>query len=138
MCCGLDTVVALNVIEHIAEDVAALRSMRDMLVPGGRAVVLVPALPWLTARSTASWAMPAGIRAASCATHMEEAGPQDRASLLFQPRRHAGLVRERPRPPVPRIPLHQLRYFDALVPLLRVEDAVPLPLRAVPHRRRRS
>src|SRR5215216_1863557 len=40
----LDTVVALNVIEHIAEDLEALRSIRSMLQPGGRVVVLVPAL----------------------------------------------------------------------------------------------
>ena len=28
---------------------------------------------------------------------------------------------------IPRIPLDQLRVFDSLVPLLRLEDAVPLP-----------
>jgi hypothetical protein len=28
---------------------------------------------------------------------------------------------------VPRIPVQQLRYFDTLVPILRVEDRVPLP-----------
>src|SRR3990170_4304420 len=35
---ALDTVVALNVIEHIAGDVAALGSIAAMLRPGGRAV----------------------------------------------------------------------------------------------------
>jgi hypothetical protein len=29
---------------------------------------------------------------------------------------------------VPRIPLAQLRYFDAMVPVLRLEDHLPLPL----------
>ena len=33
---ALDTVVALNVVEHITEDVAALRGMADMLAPGGK------------------------------------------------------------------------------------------------------
>ena len=28
---------------------------------------------------------------------------------------------------VPRIPVAQLRYFDTLVPMLRLEDRVPLP-----------
>ena len=28
---------------------------------------------------------------------------------------------------VPRIPLDQLRVFDAMVPLLRLEDVIPLP-----------
>jgi SAM-dependent methyltransferase len=43
----LDTVVCVNVLEHIAEDVAALRSMNDLLQPGGRLIVFVPALPML-------------------------------------------------------------------------------------------
>jgi hypothetical protein len=28
---------------------------------------------------------------------------------------------------VPRIPVRQLRWFDALVPALRAEDLIPLP-----------
>jgi 2-polyprenyl-3-methyl-5-hydroxy-6-metoxy-1,4-benzoquinol methylase len=43
----LDTVVALNVVEHIADDVEALRSIATMLRPRGRVVVLVPAMPAL-------------------------------------------------------------------------------------------
>jgi SAM-dependent methyltransferase len=43
----LDTVVCVNVLEHIAEDVAALRSMYDILQLGGRMIVFVPALPML-------------------------------------------------------------------------------------------
>src|SRR5262249_7085059 len=39
----LDTVVCLNVLEHIRDDVGALRTMRALLVPGGRLVLLVPA-----------------------------------------------------------------------------------------------
>ena len=42
-----DTVVCANVLEHVADDAAALRAMRAMLVPGGRVVLIVPALPAL-------------------------------------------------------------------------------------------
>ena len=42
-----DTIVSLNVLEHIEDDVAALRSMREILVPGGHAALLVPAHPSL-------------------------------------------------------------------------------------------
>lgn len=42
-----DSVVCLNVLEHIPDDVAALQCMRALLRPGGRAIVLVPALPCL-------------------------------------------------------------------------------------------
>ena len=38
-------VVALNVLEHIEEDVAALRSMAALLRPGGATVLIVPAFP---------------------------------------------------------------------------------------------
>src|SRR5205809_3988883 len=44
----LDTVVCLNVLEHIEDDAASLRAMHDLLRPGGgkggRLVLLVPAL----------------------------------------------------------------------------------------------
>ncbi len=42
-----DTVVCLNVVEHLPDDVAALRNIRNALAEGGRAVVLVPCGPWL-------------------------------------------------------------------------------------------
>jgi glycosyltransferase involved in cell wall biosynthesis len=38
-----DTVVCLNVLEHIEDDVRALRNMRERLEPNGRLVLLVPA-----------------------------------------------------------------------------------------------
>jgi glycosyltransferase involved in cell wall biosynthesis/phospholipid N-methyltransferase len=44
---GFDTVVCLNVIEHVDDDRAALLNIRNALVPGGRAVVLVPQDPKL-------------------------------------------------------------------------------------------
>jgi cyclopropane fatty-acyl-phospholipid synthase-like methyltransferase len=39
-----DTVVCVNVLEHIADDVGALRTFKDVLVPGGRALIFVPAV----------------------------------------------------------------------------------------------
>lgn len=44
---SFDVVTAFDVIEHIPDDVGALRSLRSALRPGGTAVVTVPALPWL-------------------------------------------------------------------------------------------
>ena len=43
---GFDSVVCLNVIEHIDDDVGALRNIRAVLAQGGRAIVLVPSGPW--------------------------------------------------------------------------------------------
>ena len=42
-----DSVVCLNVLEHIADDGAALRGMASILSPGGVIVLLVPAFPAL-------------------------------------------------------------------------------------------
>lgn len=42
-----DSVVCLNVLEHIDDDVSALRHMRDLLVPGGCVIIFVPAMQWL-------------------------------------------------------------------------------------------
>ncbi len=42
-----DTVVCLNVLEHVESDAQALRNMYDALAPGGRAVILVPRGQWL-------------------------------------------------------------------------------------------
>jgi SAM-dependent methyltransferase len=42
-----ETVVGLNVVEHVTDDLAALQNIREALLPGGRAIVLVPAGPRL-------------------------------------------------------------------------------------------
>jgi len=42
-----DSCVCLNVLEHIADDAAALRAMASIVVPGGAIVLLVPAFPAL-------------------------------------------------------------------------------------------
>lgn len=39
-----DTVIGLNVLEHIDDDAAALRALHGLLEPGGRLVLLVPSL----------------------------------------------------------------------------------------------
>lgn len=43
----VDGVVALNLLEHLADDVAALSEFGRVLRPGGRAVVVVPSNPGL-------------------------------------------------------------------------------------------
>ena len=42
-----DTIVCLNVLEHIQEDEQALENMYRTLVPGGVAIILVPQGQWL-------------------------------------------------------------------------------------------
>jgi SAM-dependent methyltransferase len=42
-----DTTILLNVLEHIRNDVGALGFLREIAAPGGRIVLIVPALPAL-------------------------------------------------------------------------------------------
>ena len=124
---GLDTVVALNVIEHIEEDAAAMRTMRDMLIPGGRAIVQVPALPWLYGTLDKSLGHVRRYTRADVANLMQRSDLRIEYLVYFN---FAGslawFVNGRIRK-LPRIPVTQLRVFDAMVPVLRLEDAIPLP-----------
>jgi SAM-dependent methyltransferase len=42
---GMDSLVAVNVLEHTPDDVAFLRAARSVLRPGGAALLFVPAMP---------------------------------------------------------------------------------------------
>ncbi|WP_375427965.1 class I SAM-dependent methyltransferase [uncultured Sphingomonas sp.] len=42
-----DLIAVLDVVEHIADDVAALRAMGERLRPGGKILIAVPAHQWL-------------------------------------------------------------------------------------------
>lgn len=39
---SMDTAICINVLEHIQDDLQGLRNLHSALVPGGRAIVLVP------------------------------------------------------------------------------------------------
>jgi SAM-dependent methyltransferase len=42
-----DSIICVNVLEHIEDDVSALSHMAQLLIPGGRVVLFVPALRFL-------------------------------------------------------------------------------------------
>ena len=44
---SFDTVLIVNVLEHVSDEIAALENLYRSLAPGGRCVVLVPHHPWL-------------------------------------------------------------------------------------------
>lgn len=44
---SIDTVVSLNVFEHIEDDEKAFANVAELLIPGGRMVLIVPAHQWL-------------------------------------------------------------------------------------------
>lgn len=42
-----DLIAVLDVIEHVEDDVAALKAMVDCLRPGGKILITVPVHPWM-------------------------------------------------------------------------------------------
>jgi SAM-dependent methyltransferase len=67
-------VVAYNVLEHIADDRAALAGLRDLVRPGGRVVVIVPAYPSAMSRFDRAIGHHRRYRAASLRTLAMDAG----------------------------------------------------------------
>ena len=122
----LDTVICLNVLEHVAADGAALAAMRGLLVPGGRIVLLVPALRFLYGsldaalghvRRYAAGELRAKVAAAGLRlVHLEYFNLGGVLGWFL-----TGRVLRRTI-----IPSGSLRLYDALVPLFRLERFLPV------------
>ncbi len=125
---GFDTVICLNVVEHIADDVGALTNIGRALSADGRAIVLVPNGPWNfgtldevlghTRRYTPD-TLTAAARAAGL--EVEEVRPFNRFGTLAWYINGRLLARRR-------FGLFQIKLLNLLTPILRALDAVlPLP-----------
>ena len=123
-----DTVVCLNVIEHIQDDVGALRNVRGVLAEGGRAIVLVPNGPGLYGtldqvlghcrRYTREQLIAAGVRAG---LRLEALLPFNRIGVLAW-WVNGRLLRRKT------FSLLQVGFLNLLTPLFRKLDAwLPLP-----------
>jgi SAM-dependent methyltransferase len=123
----LDTVVALNVVEHIPDDVGALRTMGALVGRGGRIVVLVPALEALFGSLDRELQHQRRYTRRTLRAAVEAAGLRVEALLWFNFVGTLGWWWNARVRRTPRIPADQLRMFDALVPLLRLERYLPLP-----------
>jgi SAM-dependent methyltransferase len=68
------TVVAVNVLEHVPDDVGALRAFRRLLRPGGRVVLFVPAFEFAMSRFDEEIGHQRRYRAATLRDALEGAG----------------------------------------------------------------
>jgi SAM-dependent methyltransferase len=122
-----DTAIALNVVEHIEDDLGAVRTMRDALVPGGRVVVLVPAMQAIYGKMDEALGHFRRYTRASLVDLFRRADLTVEHSTWFN---RAGVpgwwwhgkVRGRAD-----VPAGGVRLFDSLVPLFRLERFLPLP-----------
>jgi SAM-dependent methyltransferase len=120
-----DTIICLNVLEHVDDDISALQAIRRMLTPNGRLILLVPALPALY--GTIDKALGhhrrykrAGLESLLGATgfnvaHIEYFNLAGVPGWWF-----AGRVLRRQM-----IPATSLKLYDMLVPLFRLERLLP-------------
>ncbi len=67
-------VVACNVLEHVPDDVGALRDLAGLLRPGGRVVLVVPAFPSAMSRFDRAIGHQRRYRAAGLRQTLQEAG----------------------------------------------------------------
>lgn len=125
---GFDTVVCLNVIEHVKDDREALRNIHRVLAPGGNAVILVPQGPDLfgtldevlgherryTERSLREAAGDAGFEVERIVRFNRIGTPAWWLNGKLLRRRHFGLF--------------QIAVLNALTPVFRLVDrALPFP-----------
>jgi SAM-dependent methyltransferase len=120
-----DTVVCSNVLEHIEDDRSSLRTMRSLLQPGGRLVLLVPALRALYGALDESLGHFRRYAPRELSGKLEQAGFRVPRIEYFNLAGVPGwwfagrVLRRRV------IPSDALRWYDALVPLFRLERLLP-------------
>ncbi|WP_267394795.1 MULTISPECIES: class I SAM-dependent methyltransferase [unclassified Sphingomonas] len=78
-----DLIAVLDVVEHIDDDVAALKAMRDCLKPGGKILIAVPAHQWLWSAHDVVNHHHRRYSKASLATAIEAAGLHPRKLTYF-------------------------------------------------------
>jgi len=123
-----DTVVCLNVVEHVEDDLRALRNIRSALKPGGRAIILVPHDQSIYGSLDKVLGHYRRYSEQQLRGRMEEAGFQVERILHFNHVTRPGwwlngqLLRRQT------FGRMQLRIFDALVPLWRrIDRLFPWP-----------
>ncbi|PYP48961.1 MAG: hypothetical protein DMD45_16315 [Gemmatimonadetes bacterium] len=121
----LDTVVCLNVLEHIEQDGAALRAMHDLLQPAGRLLLLVPSLRALYGSLDEALGHFRRYVPDELQAKLQVAGFRVRHLEYFNLAGVPGwwltgrVLRRR------LIPAGALRWYEALVPLFRLERFLP-------------
>lgn len=124
----LDTAVLLNVLEHVDEDVASLVALAGTLVPGGRVVIFVPAMPSLYGTLDRALSHFRRYSAGGLTRVLQDAGLRVERMRYYNALGAAGwwfnsrvVKREI-------LPRRQVMLFDRLVPLISaVEDRVAPP-----------
>ncbi len=121
-----DTVICLNALEHIQDDRGALANMAQIVVPGGRVVIIVPAFQFLYGT------MDASIGHYRRYTHRDLAAKIEKAGLRLEKQYYFNLLGivgwfvngKLLRQTVP--PSSQLRFYNLIFPIAsKIEEFLP-------------
>jgi SAM-dependent methyltransferase len=123
-----DSVLCLNVLEHVRDDRDALARMRDVLAPNGRLFLLVPAHRWLFGSLDRSAKHERRYRSSELRHLLETAGFDVQTMRHVNPLGIVGWFVWGRILGAPGLPVGPLGAYDRLVPLLRILDAVRLPV----------
>lgn len=120
-----DTIICLNVLEHVDDDLGSLAAVRKLLEPGGRLVLLVPALPALYGTIDRALGHHRRYTPADIRSKLERTGLRvahiEYFNLAGVPGWWlAGRVLRRSM-----IPAGSLKLYDTLVPLFKLERLLP-------------
>lgn len=124
-----DTVVCLNVLEHLKDDVAALGAFHAVLPPGGTLVLLVPAHGWLFGSLDRADGHYRRYSRRTLARRVQEAGFRVVELRWLNLAGIAGWLLNGKILKRTFVPEAQYAAYDRIVPLLRaIEARVPAPI----------
>jgi len=124
-----DTMISLNVLEHIENDKLAMKNVTETLLPNGKAVILVPAHPIIYDELDR---MSGHFRRYTKKTATElvtQAGLKVTAFKWFNPWSLPALLYKSRVQKIDRLSPSSIDLYDRLVPLLKlIERAIPMPI----------
>lgn len=124
---AFDTVVCMNVLEHIADDRLVVRSFHECLAPGGRLLLLVPAHRLLFGEIDRNVGHERRYSRGPLRRLLERSGLEPLELRYVNPVGALGWLVSSRMLRRPQVPAGPLRAYDRLVPLLRQLDRLPLP-----------
>ncbi|OGP75702.1 MAG: hypothetical protein A2V86_15345 [Deltaproteobacteria bacterium RBG_16_49_23] len=125
--CHIDSVICFNVLEHIEEEEKALKNVWDLLEPGGRFLLFVPSHHWLFGTLDKNLGHLRRYDREELKIKLENAGFQVMLLKYFNRFGVPGWFLNGKILKKKRLPFFQLRLYNFLVPLFKIEEILPLP-----------
>ncbi len=123
----IDSVICFNVLEHIEQDEKALKNIFNLLEPKGRLLLLVPAHPWLYGSLDQNLGHRRRYGKKVLKNKLESLGFRVIFLKYFNGIGILGWFINGKILGRKRLPFFQLRIYNLLVPLLKLEKFIPLP-----------